>query len=936
MRLFSRLHSAILLGLGAFVLGIPALHAVPLTVTVDSNVIDTWVQNGAGDNSTSTNLAVVAGANPKEVYIRFSVTPAQAGTGTPYNVKLRLWQKNTFTGNPQFQLYSANNNWVETMTWGAQPLSTGTLVASKAGLTAAGYLDFNLTNYVSGPGEYSFRLTTTHTLQVNFDSSNSTNKPQLQFDVRVAPLDNDENDPNSDVRSPYYWRIPSVVEVSGAAKRTRYENSSTNAANDIHLVGYFDVTKQPYGAKNDGSADATLAIQRAVNDARDSRVAVYFPSGTYKVSETIQMAQGWNDDEFVGGIRWNLKEFPCVLLGQRTGTRPKLVINTAPDAALFSTTWFNSAATPRAVLRFWSRQKSNNSPEENEPNTQYYQWIDNIDVDLSSKAGGIGIDMDAAQGTNLTNTTVTATSGYAGIFGGPGPGGFTYGVTVSGGQYGAKFDNAHCPVIINSKFTGQTVNSIVHTGRGPLTLVGVEVSGKRISLQPTSGSAWVAALNVIDSRLESTGGEPLIDTKRSVSLTNVYLKTGSTSATAIRQEDPSGGAVDSYALGVTGWLQVKEYARGVNIAQESGDTPERVQYWIGGTKNTTNTAHVITGTGTTPPSDLSAGAGNRHALAASPQFSQGDTTDSINALTTTLVSGAGTITAARLNALIALGDSRAIFIPAGEFDLSDTVTFTWNTRFFGIGPSFSTLRATATFGAKPMIASGTGTGAVCMLADLKLLLPMNVTEDSYMAWWRAGAGSTVKNVGFDHRVSNANGANRTVPLVQITNNGGGKWAGLWIVEGVNTVAKHMLVSGTTQALKFYMLNIEHCAAETEPQIHFLNAQNFDIFGFKTENPIQPSPSNPMEVIWYEGCASFRHFGYGGAANPKPVAPPGTQNTLVRLVGSGNSNYMLTQTMFQQPNDVTTDHYYNLIDNNVEKVRGDKQAVLYKRGTPPNQ
>lgn len=903
---------ACLLALGTLLATASSALGAPIVRTYNPSV-DTWVASNDSNNNGGSTALAVGGTAAKETFLRFRVNET-AGTGTPTQAKLRLWQKSGLGSGATIQVFAANNrlgsgsDWAESMIWSQRPLFT-TFLASGTSRTTAGYLDFILPDYISGPGDYTLRVRTSSATQHNFDSREAPNLPKLEITT--------EGD--LDASSAYYLRSPVDILDVGELYRIRYQQSNPTVGTvDVENIGYFDVTKQPYGAKSDGSQDATWAIQRAVSEARDARIALYFPPGTYKVSRTIQMAQGSTPDphEIIDGLRWSLREFPCVLLGSRTGSRSKFVIDTA-------STFFNNASDPKPVLRFWSRHKSFN-PEQNTANTQYYQALDNIDVDLSGKAGAIGVDMDAAQGTILTNSTVTATGAHAGIVGGPGPGGYTYGVTVTGGKYGAYFERAHCPLIINSKFTGQTVYSIYHENRGPLTLVGVEVSGKRIKLSATNSTAWLAALNVIDSRLETTGGGLLIETDRSVSLTNTYLKNGSTTAAAITQTDPVGGAVYNYPLGTTGWRNVREFARGVNIVQTSGGTAQRVPYWINGTANFTTTPHNNAVNAGSVPAQFSAGTGNRHALPASPAFSAVDIAGGvINAKTTSLASGP--ITTAKLNSLIGLAGDRPIFIPRGEYFLDGTVNMVWNTRIFGVGPTFSILRAISNFPAAPMVSTGTATGAISLLADVKLLLPQNTSGTAYMLQWRHGQNSTVKNVGFDRRHTQTL-ISTTVPLVQINTDGGGKWAGLWIIDGAAHTGngRFLHVSGTTQPLKFYMLNLEHCNAS--PQALFESSSNFDIYQSKSES----GNGADRELYWFDTCTNFRAFGFGG------IATPNAGESLVRLVGANNNHYMLTQIQYQQIASPAPDTYWRLVDNGANKVRGDQQAVLYKRGTPPNQ
>ena len=49
----------------------------------------------------------------------------------------------------------------------------------------------------------------------------------------------------------------------------------------LFQFGLLDVTKAPYSADPTGEVDATAAIQRAVNDARDHGLVCFFPEGIY-------------------------------------------------------------------------------------------------------------------------------------------------------------------------------------------------------------------------------------------------------------------------------------------------------------------------------------------------------------------------------------------------------------------------------------------------------------------------------------------------------------------------------------------------------------------------------------------------------------------------------------------------------------------------------
>ncbi len=114
-----------------------------------------------------------------------------------------------------------------------------------------------------------------------------------------------------------------------------------------------DVTAAPYRADPTGVADATKAIQKAADDARDQGKVCFFPPGTYLVSDTISCetkAEKLDKPRHVdGGTQhyWPVQR-PIVLLGSTRGKRP--VLKLSPKAA-----GFDDPSRPKYLVWIWTQ-----------------------------------------------------------------------------------------------------------------------------------------------------------------------------------------------------------------------------------------------------------------------------------------------------------------------------------------------------------------------------------------------------------------------------------------------------------------------------------------------------------------------------------------------------------------------------------------------------
>lgn len=189
--------------------------------------------------------------------------------------------------------------------------------------------------------------------------------------------------------------------------------------------------KTAYGATGDGVTDDTPAIQQAIKDNIGKLRVLYFPSGTYLVSDTLI----WKNASGTWMCYLNLQ-------GQdRDSTIIRLQDN-CPG--------FGSAATPKAVIKTGSQNPY--TAAEGDGNQAFMNSITNLTVDTGTgNPGAIAIDYLANNQGSVEDVAIAGTgvSGISMTRRYPGPcliknvsiTGFTYGINISRSEYSVVFEN---------------------------------------------------------------------------------------------------------------------------------------------------------------------------------------------------------------------------------------------------------------------------------------------------------------------------------------------------------------------------------------------------------------------------------------------------------------------------------------------------------------
>jgi len=203
------------------------------------------------------------------------------------------------------------------------------------------------------------------------------------------------------------------------------------------------ISVRDHGAAADGRTDDTAAIQKAIKAAIETdRYAampfVYFPDGTYLVSDTL--ASKVADEGWSAGWRAGM-----ILLGE---SRDGVVLKLADDA-----TGYDDPKSPKAVVATGSESDKRDN-HAGGGNRAFRHSVINMTLDVGRHRGAVGIDYVVSNRGTIENVTVRADDGggWCGIRmerWWPGPAlikqvtiaGFDYGMRLHHYQYSMTFEH---------------------------------------------------------------------------------------------------------------------------------------------------------------------------------------------------------------------------------------------------------------------------------------------------------------------------------------------------------------------------------------------------------------------------------------------------------------------------------------------------------------
>ncbi len=549
----------------------------------------------------------------------------------------------------------------------------------------------------------------------------------------------------------------------------------------LQEAGCLDVTKAPYLADAGGMRDATAAIQRAVNDARDHQLVCFFPSGTYLISDTISCEQPVKKAEkprFTDGMRqsyWDIPNRTCILMGSTAGKRP--VLQLAAEAK-----GFDDPKKPKNAVYIWAQTRNDAEgkaePEwgKEQPNISFGHTFRGIDIDVRGHAGAVGIRHTGSQGATLQDCTIFAEGAYAGMNNCPGQGGGTYNIEVIGGQYGL-LSGPECrfPMLAACVFRGQTKAPVSHASNSPpMVLVGCLIESNAAAAVDLTANRALTAVSLVDCviRLRKAGVVFAAAGRENLFLENCFVE----GASAMH----AGGTKVPHP---ERWTKVSRYMAGVGnsavVVNGESRTDVEIATWSVAA-SAPDYARIRARHWSRVPSFEDRDVGNVKAFGAK---GDGETDDTA---------------AFRL----AMAKHDAIFLPRGVYRLSQTLRLGARTALFGLHRSLASLRFDA--------GAGEERPAITMPDDASASPSLTFVSLGGRVEWTAGRGLLLMAPG----------------QLRVSRNGGGRFC------GVTGIGRGFRVEGTRQPVAFYSLNVERI--RTNPQSEIRNARNVRIYYLKVE------------------------------------------------------------------------------------------------------
>ena len=237
-----------------------------------------------------------------------------------------------------------------------------------------------------------------------------------------------------------------------------------------------DVTSPPYNAKGDGRTDDTAAIQRAVFDMMGQHRVLYFPTGTYLISKTIQFSKKNSEGKEAWGMNFLQGQSAAktiIKLKDATFTDDKNPQSLMWCGGFGSADWFHN------YIQDISFDVGDNNP--GAIGLQFYSnntgALRNCRIIAGRDSGFIGLDLAHRDMNGPLLVSNCEILGFRrGINAGRAVNSQTFEHITLRGQTQLGFENEGQPITIRGLFSDNTVPAI--QTYGTFCLIGAELKGR--------------------------------------------------------------------------------------------------------------------------------------------------------------------------------------------------------------------------------------------------------------------------------------------------------------------------------------------------------------------------------------------------------------------------------------------------------------------------
>lgn len=652
------------------------------------------------------------------------------------------------------------------------------------------------------------------------------------------------------------------------------QNAAAVTAADLKEIGLFDVTT--YGADKTGVADSTRALQSAIDDAYRKDAVVYFPPGTYLISDTLVALKDRAGE--VGGSyhlmgSTSASELPTIKLKAGSFNDGKSSNDTKQEAY-----------EKKAMIHMWACDfvekaevgKTQCDPpyndqlaDVNKTNGNTAMLLGNSIQNLkfvmdSNNPDAIGIRMTGNQRNGISNVVVEAVDAFAGIYGSVGTNSTNQDITIIGAKYGIYGSYGGWGAYTNLVLKNQAVLAFT-SHRGPaISVNGFEIIKDSAPVvgevegvsYADSGTYHMGSYTLSDGVIEirNNSNKPAISTLqgRQIAVNNVFVKNAEN---IIQTED------NTYTGSSNGWAKVNLFANTmpeVGVKLVEGVTTQSDYYVAGST---------IT---------LGVSAPNAYNLRINHGIVKGRVPSADVLLARSKVAGSGVINvtdrgitplknpldnsaadySSKLNELFNDQSIKYVFLPKGVYPIKNTIELGANTHLIGLVPNFSEIRV------HPLWRPGQRVDAMrtvnsasanTLIANLQINIDATKGNNYFDAiHWRAGKNSVIYYAHADEFGAPGPSRCRTAEGqygnerndYHFSGNGGGRvWgtsAGGGGCSKFHEKYRGFLVNGTTQPLTLYGINPEDGHGETVSdregfQAEIRSAKNVSVRSHKSED-----------------------------------------------------------------------------------------------------